>query len=312
MTPQQAGQIAVMMGGISSERDISLRSGAAVLQALKARGFNAQAMDTGQPFMRQLAQGGYQRAFILLHGAGGEDGRMQGALDLLKIPYTGSGVQSSAVAFDKALCKIVWRDAGLPTPDFCVVSPGSTLPHITFPLPWVVKPARAGSSQGITMVDSVGQLAAALLEAGRYDGKVVVEQWIAGGEYTAGILQGRVLPLVKLETPRRFYDYVAKYQSNDTGYICPCGLAEEREKELADIVLAAFDAVGASGWGRVDFVLGAAGGMRLLELNTVPGMTEHSLLPKAAKMVGLDFADLACEILDGSVAGAGGGPHVAL
>lgn len=310
MTPQQAGRIAVMMGGTSPERDISLRSGAAVLASLKSNGFTAQAMDTAQPFMQQLAQGGYQRAFILLHGAGGEDGRMQGALDLLQLPYTGSGVQSSAVAFDKALCKIVWRDAGLPTPDFCVACPGSAPPHIPFALPWVVKPARAGSSHGITRVNSAGQLAEALLEAGRYDGRVLVEQWIEGGEYTAAILQRKVLPLVKLETPRKFYDYIAKYQSSDTGYICPCGLAPEQEQQLAAIALAAFDAVGASGWGRVDFVLGADGRLQLLELNTVPGMTGHSLVPKAAKAAGLGFDDLVGAILDGGGSREGEGQHV--
>ena len=303
MTPQQAGKVAVMMGGNSPERDISMNSGAAVLESLRRQGFDAHPVDTAKPFIQQFAQGEYQRAFIAVHGAGGEDGSLQAVLDILGVPYTGSGMQASAVAFDKAVCKSVWCVAGLPTADFIVLRPEPGVavdPElIPFSPPWAVKPARGGSSMGVSMVEDTDSFAAALRGAAEYDDRVIVEQWMQGGEYTAGILCGQVLPVVKLETPRGFYDYVAKYEAGDTSYICPCGLEAEQEQAIMEIALQAFTAVAASTWGRVDFIVDAAGTPYLLELNTVPGMTgDSSLVPKAAEHAGISFDELVLAILD--------------
>lgn len=315
MNPARAGRIAVIMGGSSPEREISLKSGAAVLASLQSQGYAAQGLDSKQPVLPQLDSIGCERAFVVVHGAGGEDGSVQGALDWLRIPYTGSGLQASAVAFDKALCKLVWQDAGLPTPGFRLLHPAADIAaeceRIQFPLPWAVKPARAGSSYGVSMVAGMDELPAAVSLARQYDERVLLEQWIEGEEYTVGIVQGKVLPAIKLETTRSFYDYVAKYQSQDTRYICPCGLAPGQERSLAEIARAAFSALGARGWGRVDFMLDKAGKPCLLELNTVPGMTEHSLLPKAAKQVGMSFDELVLAILDSSDEAERGVQHVA-
>ena len=299
-----SGSVAVLSGGVSAERDISLRSGDAVLRALQVCGVEAHAVDPAQAVLPQFAQGKFNRAFIALHGAGGEDGSIQGALDVLRIPYTGSGVLASALSFDKFACKCIWRALGLPTPDFCMVNAGETAPVVGFDPPWVVKPLSGGSSHGISRVEDMDGLAAAVAAARAYDQRVLVERWVDGTEYTAAILHRKVLPMVGLKTPRAFYDYVAKYESTDTEYICPSDLDAAHEARLAQLALAAFDALQASGWGRIDFILDNNGGMQLLELNTVPGMTEHSLVPKAARVDGLSFEELVLEVLRSSDAGA--------
>ena len=307
------GKVAVLMGGRSAEREVSLKTGAAVVEALGRRGIDAHAFDTGDRPLTELATGGYDRVFIGLHGRGGEDGTMQGALESLGIPYTGSGVLGSALAMDKVRSKRIWRDAGLPTPAFLEIRDLAGLdrigPELGFPV--MIKPVNEGSSCGATKVRHGGELEDAWRKARALDPRVVAEAWITGAEYTAAVLQGTVLPMIRLETPREFYDYEAKYLENTTRYICPCGLDPAREQELAALVLDAFEALGASGWGRVDFMIDTAGAPWLIELNTVPGMTDHSLVPMAAKQAGMDFDTLVMKILDTSMdrdAGAAGLP----
>ena len=297
------GKVVVLMGGRSAEREISLLSGQAVLQALQAQGIDAHGQDTAvDDFQDILARENYARAFIALHGRGGEDGVIQGMLEMLDIPYTGSGVLGSALAMDKLRTKQVWQSAGIPTPAFAVLKNAADVAAAkdAIEYPVVVKPAREGSSIGISKVDTAADLNDAWQLAAHYDDTVIAEQWISGGEYTAGILGDEVLPLIRLETPNVFYDYAAKYESDTTRYLLPCGLEAAQEAELQEVSLAAFRSVGAGGWGRVDFMLDESGRPWFIEVNTVPGLTGHSLVPMAAKAVGSEFNQLVCRILDTS------------
>ena len=293
---QALGRIAVLAGGSSAEREISLRSGAAVLEGLREAGAQVEMFDPAEQPLDSLR--GFDRAFIALHGRGGEDGVIQGVLEYLDIPYTGSGVMASAIGMDKIRTKMLWRAAGLPTPDFCLAGADA----LTLRYPLMVKPAREGSSIGMQKVDSPEQLEQALAEARRYDADVLVEQWVQGEEYTVAILNGLALPAIRLETPNRFYDYHAKYQADSTRYHCPCGLGADDEQALGELALEAFSVVGCEGWGRVD-VMRDEQGFQLLEVNTVPGMTDHSLVPMAASAAGMSFSELVARIL----LSAGGG-----
>ncbi len=303
---QKYGKVAVLMGGTSAEREISLISGQAVLLALQKQGIDATPIDTQHNVLEQLLALKPDRAFIVLHGRGGEDGTMQGLLKTLKIPFTGSDVLGSALGMDKIRTKRVWQSDGLPTPPSVLLSADTDWNAVIeqLGLPIMVKPASEGSSVGMSKVDRAEDLPAAWHTAHPFDKKILAEQYITGKEYTASILNGEALPLVRVETPaRNFYDFTAKYQDNQTLYHCPCGLSVEEEKVLQNMALQAFDSVGASGWGRVDMMVdGTTGEVFLLEINTVPGMTDHSLVPMAAKAAGIEFDNLVCRILDTSCA----------
>jgi len=298
--PQAFGKVAVLMGGWSAERAVSLRSGQAVLDALLRRGVDAHGVDVEkQTILQMLENGSYDRAFIVLHGPGGEDGRIQAVLEVMGIPYTGSDVLSSALAMDKLRSKMIIEAAGLPTPDYMVLDDDTDPEYVvaSLGLPLMVKPALEGSSIGMTRVDEPQQMRDAYQTAARFSGAVIAERWIEGGEYTVTILGEQALPVIKLETPNAFYDYEAKYQSDQTRYLCPCGLDAEQEGQLQRLALAAFSAVGARGWGRVDILCSEDGKPWVIELNTVPGMTDHSLVPMAAKAAGMDFDQLVYTIL---------------
>ncbi len=293
------GKVVVLMGGNSAEREVSLKSGNAVLQALLARGVDAHGMDTAEDPLGQLKQGGYDRAFIVLHGRGGEDGLMQGALETLGIPYTGSGVLGSALGMDKYRCKLLWRGLGIPTPPFVMAMDEDDLENAdALGYPLMVKPVHEGSSIGMARVETMDELRRAWGQAREYDRQVMVEKWVTGEEYTVSMLRDEALPLIRLETPNAFYDYEAKYSADTTRYICPCGLPEEKERELQQLALDAFAAVGATGWGRVDMMLDQERRPWLIEVNTVPGMTDHSLVPMAAKEKGIGFEELVWRILE--------------
>lgn len=295
------GRVALLLGGQSAEREISLKSGAAVLAALRRRGVEVEPIDPDRQVLGRLA-GRFDRVFIMLHGRGGEDGQIQGALETLGLPYTGSGVLGSALGMDKYRCKLAWQGAGLPTAEFALLRGEADLPRaaaLGFPL--MIKPAHEGSSIGMARVDDADQLAVAWGQAARFDALVLAERWISGPEFTCALLGGEALPLIRLETPRAFYDYQAKYFANDTRYLCPCGLSAEAEGRLQALALAAFETVGACGWGRVDLMLDGADNPYLLEINTVPGMTDHSLVPMAARARGIDFDELAWRILETSL-----------
>jgi D-alanine-D-alanine ligase len=296
------GKVAVLMGGWSAEREISLLSGEAVLKALKENKVDAHGVDVDHDIAHVLSEGDYDRVMIILHGRGGEDGVMQGLLETMQMPYTGSGVLGSALAMDKMRCKQIWQAKGLPTPEYVVLDSESDCDVAIekLGLPLIVKPVLEGSSVGMSKVDTAQEMLPAFIKAKQSECTVIAEKWITGGEYTAAILNRKVLPMIKLETDRAFYDYVAKYQSDDTRYICPCGLDEQQEAKLADIMLEAFDAINARGWGRVDFMLDEAGNPWLIEANTVPGMTDHSLVPMAARQAGIEFNQLVLEILASS------------
>ena len=296
------GKVALLLGGQSSEREISLKSGQAVLGALRRRGVAVTPIDPDPQVLAHLARGGFDRVFIMLHGRGGEDGQIQGALETLGLPYTGSGVLGSALGMDKYRCKLTWQGSGLPTAEFALLRAEADLASaaaLGFPL--MIKPAHEGSSIGMARVDDPDQLAAAWREAAGFDRLVLAERWISGPEYTCAILGDEALPLIRLETPRTFYDYQAKYFAEDTRYLCPCGLSAEDEARLQALSLAAFATVGARGWGRVDLMLDGAGQPCLLEINTVPGMTDHSLVPMAARARGIDFDELVWRILETSL-----------
>lgn len=299
VSPEQLGRVAVLLGGWSAERPVSLKSGQAVLQALLHRGVDAHAVDAGRDVLQVLAEGGFDRVFIALHGRGGEDGVIQGALDLMGLPYTGSGVLGSALSMDKLRSKCLWKGAGMPTPPFLVLDRDSRAAEVVaeLGLPLMIKPAREGSSIGMHKVNSEDELLAAFEDAARYDDEVLAEQWITGEEYTVSVLGDEVLPAIRLETPREFYDYQAKYEADDTVYHCPCGLPEDALAELSDLALRAFRLVGAAGWGRVDFMRDREGRFWLLEVNSVPGMTDHSLVPMAARAAGMELDELVWRIV---------------
>lgn len=303
------GKIAVMMGGNSAEREISMESGQAVLRALLNNELDAHEINVkGNEYLNGLISGNFDRVFIALHGRGGEDGTVQGLLDTLNLPYTGSGVLGSALAMDKCLSKKIWLSEGLPTPEFIELHENSDWQVVgeTLGLPLMVKPVREGSSFGASKVKTIDQIKPAWQTAYKYDRKVVAEKWITGGEYTVPILANEILPLIKLETPREFYDYQAKYEDDTTQYICPSGLDDEKEKEVGELALKAFSSIGASGWGRVDLLLDSMQQPWLIEVNTVPGMTSHSLVPMSARHAGINFDELVLRILESSEACQGG------
>lgn len=297
--PKVFGKVAVLMGGQSAEREVSLKSGAAVYQALIKQKVNAHEIDVGHNILSVLSSGHFDRVFIALHGRGGEDGTMQGALEILQLPYTGSGVMASALAMDKLRTKYTWMGQGLPTPGYCTLNDDSDFDGVVaqYGLPLMVKPAHEGSSIGMSKVTKAEQLKPAYENAAKYDSEVFVEQWIAGKEYTVAVLDGEALPVIRLETPNEFYDYDAKYVSNTTGYHIPCGLDEAAEKELQSLAVKAFNGIGAHGWGRVDVLCDKDGKPYLIELNTIPGLTDHSLVPMAAKHAGISFDELVVRIL---------------
>jgi D-alanine-D-alanine ligase len=301
------GKVAVLMGGPSSEREISFLSGNAVLAALKSRGVDAHAFDPAERALCELKPDGFERVFIALHGRFGEDGTVQGALEVLGIPYTGSGVMASALAMDKWRTKLVWQATGIPTPRYRMVTAATDWMRVVaeLGLPLIVKPVREGSTIGLTKVTSIDhdELAVAHGEAAKHDDLVLVEEFVAGTELTVSILERRALPLIRIEAPHGNYDYHAKYFSNETKYFCPCGLPAPVEHEIQAASLAAFDIVGCTGWGRLDLILLADGSYSFLEVNTSPGMTGHSLVPMAAKEAGIPFADLCVAILRGAHVG---------
>ena len=300
------GKVAVLLGGKSAEREVSLDSGTAVLEALVRSGVNAEAFDPKERSVTELVH--YDRAFIVLHGRGGEDGQIQGALEWLDIPYTGTGVQGSAIGMDKVKTKQVWQGSELPTAPYRIVTKDSDLHAVvdSIGLPFIIKPVHEGSSIGMSKVERVEDFALAIEKATEHDAVVMAEKWITGREFTIVILNGQALPVIRLEPPKdvAFYDYEAKYNRNDVQYGIPCGLSEDDEKRLQALSLRAFQAVGASGWGRIDAMQDEHGNFWLLEVNTVPGMTSHSLVPKAAKAVGYSFDELCVAILEQTLTGA--------
>ena len=292
------GRVAVLMGGWAAEREVSLVSGQAVLEGLLRGGVNAHGIDAGKDVLSILAAGGYDRVFNVLHGRGGEDGVIQGALEILGLPYTGSGVMGSAIGMDKYRTKLLFQSLGLPTPGFALIRSEDGLgaaAELGFPL--MIKPALEGSSIGMSRADDPDQLRIAWRKAAEYDSHVMAECWVTGAEYTAAVLGRQALPLIKLETPHAFYDYEAKYEADDTRYLIPCGLDQATESRLQALALRAFDAIGASGWGRVDILMDEQQNPWLIEVNTVPGMTGHSLVPMAAAAVGIEFDELVWRIL---------------
>lgn len=307
LDPKAFGRVAVLFGGRSAEREVSLKSGAAVLDALLAAGVDAFGIDVGEDFLQRLNAERIDRAFIVLHGRGGEDGSMQGLLECAGIPYTGSGILASALAMDKLRTKQVWQSLGLPTPRHAALASQddcrAAAAELGFPL--IVKPAHEGSSIGMAKVSDLDALVAAWQDASRYDAQVLVEQWVQGPEYTIAVLRGEVLPPIGLGTPHSFYDYDAKYLASDTQYRIPCGLDARKEEELKSLTARACEAVGTQGWARVDVMQDQQGAFWLLEVNTVPGMTDHSLVPMAARAAGLDFQQLVLAILADSVEARG-------
>ncbi|MDD5390537.1 MAG: D-alanine--D-alanine ligase [Gallionellaceae bacterium] len=293
-----------MFGGTSAEREVSLKSGAAVLAALQSRGVDAHAFDPAARPLEDLRREGFQRVFIALHGRGGEDGTLQGALTLMRMPYTGSGVLASALAMDKWRGKLLWQAAGLPIPDYALLTENSDFTAVVarLGLPLFVKPAREGSSIGVIKVKQAADLPAAYREAARHDNLVLAEQAMSGGEFTVAVLgegaQLSALPSIRIVPATEFYDYEAKYFRDDTQYLCPSGLSDAAEAEMRDLALRGFQTLGCRGWARVDFLLDAAGRPYLLEANTAPGMTDHSLVPMAARVAGLEFPDLCLRILE--------------
>ncbi|WP_374537847.1 D-alanine--D-alanine ligase [Chitinimonas taiwanensis] len=304
------GKVAVVMGGSSSEREVSLMSGAGVLAALQSRGVDAHQFDPSEKPLSALKDEGFERAFLILHGPGGEDGTIQGALDFMGLPYTGCGVMASAIGMDKLRTKLLWRALGLPIPAFELLDEHSDFAAVEaqLGLPLFVKPATEGSSIGVIKVKQAGELKAAFEEARKYDRLVLAEAFIGGGEYTAPIMGDAVngytvLPMIKIEPATEFYDYQAKYFRDDTVYRCPCGIAPAQEAEIAELVKQAFWAIGGQSWARVDFLMDELGNPYLLEVNTAPGMTSHSLFPMGAKAAGLSYEDIVLRILDTTLSG---------
>jgi D-alanine-D-alanine ligase len=303
VAPKDFGRVAVLYGGKSAEREVSLKSGAQVLGALQSAGVEVFGIDVGDDLLDILQREKIDLAFIILHGRGGEDGSMQGLLECLGIPYTGSGILASALAMDKLRTKQVWKSLGLPTPHHAVLASEADCilagRELGFPL--IVKPAHEGSSIGMAKVNSVEALIDAWKDASTYDSQVLVEQWITGPEFTIATLRDQVLPPIALGTPHTFYDYDAKYLANDTQYRIPCGLDPVKEQELIELTARACEAIGIAGWGRVDVMQDTDGQFWLLEVNTTPGMTDHSLVPMAARAAGLDFQQLVLAILAASL-----------
>ena len=299
---KQFGRVAVLLGGDSSEREISLLSGNAVLEALQRRGVDAHAFDTRDRALASLPQERFDRVWIALHGPGGEDGTLQGALEYLGVPYTGSGVMGSAIGMDKLRTKRLAHAIGVATADHVVLRGPQDFEIAVerLGLPMIVKPATQGSSVGMTKVERESDLPAAYEAAANLETSVFAEPWIPGKEFTVAVLQGRALPSIRIETPKTFYDYEAKYFRDDTRYYCPSGLSSQAEQHLANLALAAFAAIGASGWGRADFMADATGRPLLLEVNTIPGMTSHSLVPMAARAAEIDFDELVWRVLETS------------
>lgn len=302
-----AEKVAVLLGGTSAEREVSLMSGNAVLAGLIEGGIDAHAVDIRDFPVTRLKEEGFTKAFIALHGRGGEDGTLQGVLEFLEIPYTGSGVMASAITMDKLRTKCLWQGCGLPISPYVAITrremdaglaPETERQIAALGLPVFVKPSSEGSSVGISRVNAVEGLQAALVEAFRHDDEVLVEAFLSGPEYTVGVIGEEILPSIRIQAVSEFYDYEAKYFSDDTEYFCPSGLSAEKEAELREIVIKAWNALGCSGWGRVDVMMGGDGQFYLLEVNTSPGMTGHSLVPMAGKQAGLSFSELVVRILE--------------
>ena len=302
------GRVAVMLGGLSAEREVSLDTGSAVLAALQSRGVDAHPWDPAENSIAEFAAAGFDRVWIALHGPGGEDGAIQGALQWLDVPYTGSGVMASALAMDKVRSKHLFDACGIPTPDYAIVRhhADAVLAAESFGFPMILKPSAQGSSVGMTKVFDQDDLAESVELALQYGSVALAERCIVGGEYTVGVLQGEALPTIRIETPRVFYDYRAKYESDRTEYYCPGTPDAATEAIYAELALATFNEVGCRGWGRVDFMTGEDGQPLVLEVNTIPGMTSHSLVPMAARQAGIDFAELCWRILETSVSEAVG------
>jgi D-alanine-D-alanine ligase len=304
MNRQEFGKVAVVFGGTSAEREISLISGKAVLESLRRSSVDAHAFDTAERELGGLRD--HDRAFIVLHGRGGEDGTLQGALEIMGVPYTGSGVLASALAMDKWRTKLVWQAAGIPITDYVLLGDKTDFDAVAqrLGLPLFVKPANEGSSIGITKVKRAAELRNAYLDAARYDRLVIAERFIDGAEIQFPVLDGEVLPSIRIEPTTEFYDYDAKYFRDDTRYVCP-GMEPEDERKLHELILRAFDVLGCRGWGRMDLMIDRAGKAYFLEMNTVPGMTSHSLMPMGAKAAGIGFDELVLRILKGAHVGNG-------
>ncbi len=300
--PASFGRVALLQGGTSAEREISLMTGNAVYEALRRRDVDVQQVDPAEGLLEQLPPGKFHRVWNALHGRGGEDGCLQGVLEHLNLPYTGSGVLGSAISMDKLRSKQLMLGVGLATADFVVLQDATDFSSAIdqLGLPLIVKPAAEGSSLGLSKVNRSDELPAAFDVARQYECAVFAERWLTGGEYSAAVLQGEVLPLIRIDAADSFYDYEAKYFTDQTRYVCPCGLSSAQEKSFSLLCQRAFDAVGASGWGRVDFMLDAEGQARILEVNTVPGMTDHSLVPMSAQATGIEFDELVWRILETS------------
>lgn len=295
------GNIAVLLGGESSEREVSLKSGNAVIAAFRHLGVDVVAIDVPTAELASaLRANDIAHCFVVLHGGDGEDGTVQALLDSLGITFTGSDMLGCAIGMDKYRTKLLWRGAGIPTADFMAVTATTSWQAVEAQLGGkvMIKPAHEGSSIGMAVVDSAGSFSNAMADALRYDSQVIAEKWITGREYTVAILNGKALPMIRLQTSHAFYDYEAKYQSDDTQYICPCGLAAEDEARVQEIAVRAFDLLGCKGWGRIDVMQDADGSFYLLEVNTVPGMTDHSLVPMAAKAAGMSFDELVANIFN--------------
>ncbi|WP_312273671.1 D-alanine--D-alanine ligase [Pseudescherichia sp.] len=302
-----ANKVAVLLGGTSAERDVSLNSGAAVLAGLREGGVDAHPVDPRDTDVTQLKNMGFDKVFIALHGRGGEDGTLQGLLELTGLPYTGSGVMASAISMDKLRSKLLWQGAGLPVAPWAALTrkefeqglSESVTQHIaSLGLPLIVKPSREGSSVGMSKVDEAGALHAALALAFQHDDEVLVEKWLSGPEFTVAVLGEEILPSIRIQPAGTFYDYEAKYLSDETQYFCPSGIEAEREAQLRDLVLKAWTVLGCRGWGRIDAMQDRDGHFYLLEANTSPGMTSHSLVPMAARQAGLSFSQLVVRILE--------------
>ncbi len=302
--PLSFGHVGLLVGGESAEREVSLNGGRAVFAALERNHISAEMFDGSAALFEAISAGHIDRVFNLMHGPGGEDGAIQGALDLMKVPYTGSGVLGSALSMDKVRSKWIWERQGISTPPFHLLRKNAELPEgfvEKWGLPLFVKPAGLGSSIGISKVDQAAELDAAIALARKYDRNVIIEPAVKGNEYFAGVIGDLVLPLIHIETPRSFYDYTAKYESDETRYYCPCGLPADIELDLRKQSLEAFRALECSGWGRVDFIVDEAGKAWFLEANTTPGMTDHSLVPQAAAQIGIGFDELVWRILESSL-----------